>query len=96
MRLKGLRCSNSSLSLHSLSYFTLLSVQHRTNCPQMSTAVVLHRPQHARRRRDVLEALKLVGLLGLEFAGATAISRWVAKGAKFFIKRQKVRAYLAV
>lgn len=78
------------------SYFTLLSIQHRTNCLQMSTAVVLHRPQHARRRRDVLEALKLVGLLGLEFAGATVISRWVAKGVKFFIKRQKVCAYLAV
>lgn len=62
----------------------------------MSTAMVLRRLQHARRRRDVLEAMKLIGMLGLELAAATEIGRWVSKGLKYLIKRQEVRTYLVV
>lgn len=62
----------------------------------MSTAMVLHRPQHARRRRDVLEAMKLIGMLGLELAAATEIGRLVSKGLKFLIKRQEVSTYLVI
>lgn len=76
-------------STHSLSFL-------QSNCPQMSTAMVLHRPQHARRRRDVLEAMKLIGMLGLELAAATEIGRLVSKGLKFLIKRQEVSTYLVI